>query len=303
MAAQRKIYLKRMARLYRKVLMVLVSDQKFLIKKCKKEKGMVPNLEDPKTLTEKLLYLMIHYRNPLEKLCADKYYVQEYIKACGLEYILKPIYGVYSKAEEIDFDSLPEEYFIKCNHVSGNNMIIKKSTVTDYDYLKKFYAEVMKLDYYTNGREYQYHNIRPLVICEKCLRDSKGDLPIDYKFYCFNGEPRYFMVSLGEFDHEVRNHKFDMECNSIDHYFKKEATLQKEEVQFPDNLEEMFSIVRKLCRPFPHVRVDLYNVEGKIYFGELTFTSNGGLVNIYDKKFDEEVGSWIHLDEYKTDMV
>ena len=161
----------------------------------------------------------------------------------------------------------------------------------------------MKINYYNVGREYQYNHIRPLLICEKCLRDKNGNLPVDYKFYCFNGEPKYFMVSYGEFEHKVRNHKFDMNCQSVDYHFKKKPTLEEKDVVFPDNIQEMFSVVRKLCKPFPHVRVDLYNVDGQILFGELTFSTNGGVINVSDPNYDKEIGSWIKLEDYADDMI
>ncbi len=300
---ERKIWQKKLARHYRNLMMHFVSDEQFSRKYFKKEKGVEPNLENPETLSEKLLYLMLHYRNPLQSLCSDKYYVKEYLKACGLDYILKPTLGVYKNANEINFDELPDEFFIKCNHVSGNNKVVRKKDAPDYEHIRKFYNEVLKLDYYTALREYQYHNIRPLILCEKCLRDSKGNLPVDYKFYCFGGEPKYWMVSYGEFDHNVRNHKFDMNCKSVDYHFKKKPTLPEEEAIIPENIQEMFDIVKKLCKPFPHVRVDLYDVEGKIYFGELTFTTNGGVINVCDPDYDKEIGSWINLDDYKVDMI
>lgn len=298
-----KIWQKKAANIYRQVRYALVSDEKYLVEKHIKLRGYKPDLNIPKTFTEKLLYLMLHYRNPLETLCADKLFVREYVNACGLGSIIRPVIAVYNRAEDIDFNILPDEFFLKCNHISGNNMVINKAENPDYDYIRKFYREVLKTNYYYESREYCYKGIRPVIMVEKCLRDSKGALPKDYKFYCFSGEPKYFMVSEGEFEHEVKNHKFDMNKESIDHKFKKRSTLSSDEVVLPENIDEMFDIVNILCKPFPHVRVDLYNVDGKIYFGELTFYSNGGFVSVYDQDFDREIGSWIKLDKYKEAMI
>lgn len=303
--AQKRILLKRMARYTRTINYHLCSDERFVKRKYKKAKGKLPDLSNPTSFSEKLCYLLLHYRNPLESLCADKYYVQEYVKACGYENILKKTYGTFRNASEIDFDKLPDEFFIKTNHVSGNNKIVNKSNNPDYNYLRKFYSEILKINYYHSSREWVYDRIRPMVICEEVLRDSKGNLPIDYKFYCFDGEMKFFMVSCGEFEHEVRNHKFDKELTSLDYHFKKKSTLEEKEARalIPDNINEMFEIVDKLCKPFPHVRVDLYNVDGRIYFGELTFFSNCGIVNVYDEDYDREIASWIKLEKYKEDMV
>lgn len=305
MNKQRNLYLKILARWYRNVMMYIIPDKKYLSNKFVKANGVRPNLENPQLFSEKLLYLMLHYRNPLATICSDKYYVNEYLKSLNLDSIIRPIFGVYKNVGEIDFEELPDEFFIKCNHVSGNNMIINKKNNLDIAYLDEFYSEVMKLDYYTSGREFQYHNIRPLIICEPCLRDQNGNLPIDYKFYCFGGRLKYFMVSCGEFEHKIRNHKFDRALNSVDHYFKKESTLSEEEARkmIPYNINDMFRIADKLSKPFPHVRVDLYNLDGKIYFGELTFSSNGGIVSIYNEEYDKEIGSWINLKDYKRDFI
>ena len=139
---KRNLALKRAARIFYKLRMYVVSDKNYCVNYFKKEKGQKPNLDDPQTLSEKLLYLMLHYRNPLETLCADKYYVQEYLKACGLEHIMKPILKVYKSANDIKFDELPDEFFIKCNHLSGNNMVVRKKDNPDYNYIRDFYKEL-----------------------------------------------------------------------------------------------------------------------------------------------------------------
>ncbi len=303
MSKYRKPWQKCIANIYREIIFLLCSDEKYLIRKHYRINGKAPNLTNPETFTEKLLYLMLHYRNPLETLCADKFFAQEYVKACGLDEILRPIIATYNSIDDLEFDNLPDEFFLKCNHLSGNNMIINKSENPDYRFIKKFFKQALKINYYYSGREYCYKNIRPILIAEECLKDKEGNLPKDYKFYCFNGEPKYFMVSEGEFEHEVRNHKFDMEKKSIDYLFKKKSSLPLDEVVLPENIDDMIGIVKKLCKPFPHVRVDLYNLDGKIYFGELTFHSNGGFVSIYNQQYDKEVGSWIDLEKYKDAMI
>ncbi|SFD23909.1 ATP-grasp fold amidoligase family protein [Ruminococcus albus] len=299
----RNLFFKKLARFVRRLSCLFLSDRKFLERKYKKKKGELPDLDNPKNFSEKLLYLMLHYRNPLESLCADKLYVNEYLNALGYGHTMKKILAVYNNADEIDFDALPEEFFIKVNHVSGNNMIVNKKTNPDYNKIRSFFSEVLKINYYYVDREPQYRSIRPVIICEECLRDKTGCLPTDYKFYCFNGEPLYYMVSYGEFEHKVQNHKFDMSGKSIDFHFKKKETIDAASVILPNNFDEMVEMVNKLCKPFPHVRVDLYNIDGRIIFGELTFYSNGGIVDIFDKDYDKEIGSWIDLNKYKRDMI
>jgi hypothetical protein len=256
------------------------------------------DLYNPKTFSEKVIYLKIFYRNPLLTLCSDKYSVRQYVELCGYPEILKKLYGIYRKVDEIDISELPERFFVRCNHVSGGNYIVNQNEKIDYKQIWSHLNILLKTNYYYYFREWGYKNIFPCIICEELLLDSKGNLPVDYKFYCFSGEPKYLMVSYGEFEHKVRNHKFDMDFNSIDHFFKKETALDAKEIKKPDNFDKMVEIVRTLCHPFPHVRVDLYNIDGRIIFGELTFYSGGGFINVYSYEMDLEIGSWINLEKY-----
>lgn len=279
------------------------NDLKYNIKLFEEAKGYEPNLSQPKTFSEKLLYLKLHYRNPLETLCSDKYHVSEYVKACGYEDILKKIYFVTRDACIIPYETLPDRFFLRCNHMSGFNYALAKDEIKAPVAVGKFFNTLMKINWYHHGREWNYKNIDSLVLCEEYLCNPDDSPLVDYKFYCFSGEPKYIMVSLGEYEHNVRNHKFDMRGNSIDYHFKKKPTLDERDAPIPDNLDKMIEIVKELCKPFPHVRVDLYSIDGRIIFGELTFYSNGGVVNLVDKDYEEEIGSWIDLEKYRTDMI
>lgn len=281
---------------------IIVSDNKFNQRLHKKILGYYPNLDFPQTFSEKLLYLKEHYRNKLQQMCSDKYLVNKYLEECGCEEIKRPIIAVYEHVKDVNLDELPERFFVRCNHMSGFNYVYDKNN-PDCKNVWKMLNVCMHHSWYVNQREWNYKGIKPLIICEKLLIDEEGEMPLDYKFYCFSGEPKYFMVSKGEYEHNVRNHKFDMEGNSIDHFFKKEASLPLSEVEQPANYYQMVNYVKKLCKPFPHVRVDLYSVGGKIYFGELTFYSNGGVVSVYDSSFDKTIGSWIDLSKYSEDMI
>lgn len=268
----------------------------------KKEYGNYPDLCNPKTYSEKLLFLKAHYRNPLQTICADKYYVCEYVKMCGYEHILRNFYAIYRNSNEINYKDLPERFFIRCNNRSGLNFIIDKKKVEEKT-LKTLFKMILKNNYYHSMKEWPYKNILPCIICEEVLENKDKSPLTDYKFYCFSGKPHYFMVSYGEYDHDVKNIKYDMDGHLIDYYFKKTSKLDARKVQLPENIDEMIEIASTLCRPFPHVRVDLYNIEGKIYFGEMTFYSNAGVVNVYSKEYDKMLASLIKLDEYKIDFI
>lgn len=278
------------------------SDRQYNIALFKKSKGKEPDLSSPKTFSEKLLYLKMYYRNPLMTLCSDKYYVREYVKACGYESILKKVYYVGKDARSIPYDELPDKFFIRCNHMSGFNYILSKRDIKDPKALGAFFNVILKNNWYYHGREWNYKNISSRIMCEEYLENSDGSDLVDYKFYCFDGKPVYYMVSCGELNHQVRNHKFDMNDKSIDYHFKAKPTLEEDEVTLPENIEEMKTIAKALCKPFPHVRVDLYNIDGRIVFGELTFFSNGGVVNMTDEAFERHLGSLIDLDKYRFDM-
>lgn len=288
--------------LYFRLKKLFVSDKAHLEKSYAKHAGgRLPDLEHPQDFSEKLLYLMLHYRNPLMTLCADKVYAAEYVRACGYPEILREIYAVADDARKIDFDSLPEEFFMRTNCRSGFNYAVKKSQI-DLEHTKKFMNIVKNSDYYYQSREWQYKDMQPLVMCEELLRNKDGSPLVDYKFYCFSGQVKYFMISKGEYEHDVRNHKFTPDGKSIDHFFKEQATLAREEAEIPENIDKMLEIASVLCKPFPHVRVDLYDIDGRIVFGEMTFYSNAGVVNVQSQEFAREIGSWIELDKYQKDM-
>lgn len=294
------------ARIYNiiiKLMYLFINDEKLNRKLYKIKKHADINLKEPKTFSEKVLFLKLYYRNPLITLCADKYYVREYVKACGYEDILKETYGVFRDANELDFSSMPDKFFLKCNHISKYNLYVENKEKVDIVYLRKLYKILLKRNYYFAVREWSYKNISPLIICEECIMDSQGNLPIDYKFYCFGGEPKYFMISYGEYNHESKNHKFDMNFNSIDLKFKSKSNIDYKIIKKPINFDKMIEIARTLSKPFPHVRVDLYDIEGKIYFGELTFYSNGGFINVSSHEMDLTIGSWINLENYAKDMI
>lgn len=181
---------------------------------------------------------------------------------------------------------------------AGSEKVYLSLYEIDLEHIKKLFLILLKSNFYEVAREWPYKNIIPKIICEEALETKDKKPLIDYKFYCFSGEPKYFMVSIGEYEHKVRNHKFDMNLQSIDHHFKKNASLKKEEIIFPENIQEMIEIVKKLCKPFPHVRVDLYNIDGRIVFGELTFYSNAGFVKIDSENYSKKIGNWIKLENY-----
>lgn len=282
---------------------LLQSDAKFNRNEFKRRFHRYPNLSEPKTFSEKLLYLKQHYINPLQNLCSDKFTVNQYVELCGYADILKDTYQVCTRPEDIDLSKLPDKFFIQCSHTQGCNYVVEKKDIKKLEQIKKEYKHLLKRKHYKVLRENNYRGIVPRIVCSEYLQeDNKSELT-DYKFYCFGGVPKYFMVSFGEYSHNVKNHKFDMQWNSIDHLFKENAAIAPDNVVPPQNFERMVEIASKLCAPFPHVRVDLYNLSGRIVFGEMTFYSSGGFVRVFSEQMDKEIGSWIELKKYDQYML
>lgn len=278
-----------------------MTDEEYAHWKYKLRTGRELNLTEPKTFDEKVWYLKINVRDPLMNKCTDKYRVREYVEQCGLGHILNTLYGVYDSVESIDFETLPDLCFLKCNNASGINMIFDRKKEFDYQTFTRIFSKSLAYDYYWEGREWNYHNITPKIICEKVLMDKAGRLPMDYKFMCFNGKVKLLFLDIGVAD-DAGRHAAEYYRNIYDRDFKlmpiketRENYLQKP-IEKPENWEEMIEYAERLSKPFRHCRIDLYNVEGKIYFGEITFHHGGGCNDIQPEEWALKMGEWISLE-------
>lgn len=278
-----------------------MSDEEYAQWKYQLRTGRTLNLENPKTFDERIWYLKINVRDPLNNKCSDKYRVREYVKDCGLEHILNELYATFTSVEEIDFDKLPERCFLKCNNVSGYNMIYDRSKEFDFTRFKKEFTKALKEDYYWAGREWNYRHIKPLILCEKVLQDKAGRLPLDYKIMCFAGEPKLLFLDIGvateqgEHAEEYYRNIYDMDFNLLPVKETRENYLGPEIVK-PENWDKMVEYARILSKPFRHCRVDLYNIDGEIYFGEITFHHGGGCNDIQPEEWAYKIGQWIPID-------
>ena len=271
-----------------------LDDETFLRKSFECKMGRKLNLDNPQTLNEKLQWLKLYNRKPEYTIMVDKFLVKKYVaNIIGEEYII-PTLGVWDDPDDIDFDKLPNQFVLKCNHNSGTGMCIcgDKSKL-NVNYVKNELRKGLKQDYYLTEREWPYKNVKRKIICEKFLRNNDLTPIVDYKFYCYGGKPIYFMYSIGEASHNVKNHKFDMNLKSIDYLFKRKPTLQLNEIILPYNINKMIKLVEVLSKGLPHIRIDLYNVNGHIFFGEFTFYSGGGYINIFSKEYSNYLSSLI----------
>ena len=251
------------------------------------------NLKNPQTYSEKLVWLNFYWRHPLKSKCADKIAVRDYVRECGCEELLIPLVGVWDRVEDIDFDKLPNRFALKCNHGCGCNIICKDKSKLDIADAKRRLAAWMKRDYGTT--EFHYSAIKPRIICEELLDDGKHIVPVDYKMNCFSG--KFFMCSamLDRIPGQIGARKI---C--LDGDFKRMMIRRKEEpmnlmCEKPKDFDKMITYAEKLAKPFPFCRVDFYYVNGKIYLGELTFTSAGCLDASYTDEAQRQMGALIQL--------
>lgn len=271
-----------------------MSDEEFLKKAFKVYIGDKLNLETPQTFNEKLQWLKLYDRKPEYTMMVDKYKVREYIKEkLGEEYLI-PLLGVWDKAEDINFDKLPNRFVLKCNHNSGLGMYIckdkSKLTENQIKAIRKNLAKGLQQDYYLTGREWPYKNVPRKIIAEKYMEDETGQLR-DYKFYCFNGEPKIIMINSDREIGKTKADYFDMDFNWLDLKWGYEHALVKPSK--PINFEKMKELAVVLSKNIPELRVDFYEVNNKIYFGELTFFDGSGFDKIEPKEWDKKIGDWI----------
>lgn len=251
------------------------------------------NLNNPQTFNEKLQWLKLYDRNPLYTQLVDKYEVRKYItETIGEEY-LTPLIGVWDKFEGIDFSKLPNKFVLKCTHDSGGLVICKDKNELDIESARKKINKCLKRNYYYHSREWPYKNVKPRIICEKYMVDESGVELKDYKIFCFSGEPKIIQVDYNRFIDHKRN-LYDVQWNYIPASIKY-PTDAKVKIVKPEKLNQMLKLARILSEDYPHVRVDFYSINGKIYFGEMTFYHEAGFGKFDSKEFEVKMGEWIKL--------
>lgn len=268
----------------------------------KKRMGKSLNLNRPRTLNEKINWLKLHDRTPLHTQCADKYEVRKYIiEKIGKSYLV-PLYFQTKNPEQI----LPENIknfpcIIKTNHDSGGGTIVQKKEDTDWSNVQKIIKKRLTQNYYTNSREWQYKNIEPRVIVEKLLQDHNGNIPFDYKLHCFNGSVRMIQVDLGRGTEKHYRNWYNPHWEREPYKWSSPKGVGKftdpsdDEVPRPSTLEEMIRLSNILSEPFDYVRVDWYDVDDKLYFGELTFHHDGGNKPIIPEQWDFNLGQELKI--------
>ena len=272
-----------------------MSDEKFVKKEYQLAMGRKLDIEKPCTYNEKLQWLKLYDRNPLYAVLVDKYEAKKYVGAIiGEEYII-PTLGVWNNFDEINFDLLPEQFVLKCTHDSGGVVICKSKSEFDVKNARKKINKCLKRNYFYAHREWPYKNVKPRIIAEKYMEDEKTQELRDYKFFVFNGEAKMLFIAK---DRQVKGEEtkfdfFDMEFNHL--HFKNGHPNSEDSPKKPCLFEEMKLLAEKLAKGLVHVRVDFYEVNGKIYWGELTFSHWSGLVPFEPEEWDYRIGEWLKL--------
>ena len=271
-----------------------MDDKKYLQKLYKAAFGKELDWDNPQTFNEKLQWLKLYDRKPIYTTMVDKYEVKKYVaEKLGEEYII-PTLGVWDNFDDIDFDKLPDQFVLKCTHDSGGLVICKDKRKLDIATAKKKMEKALRTSFYSEFREWPYKDVKPRIIAEQYMADESGGL-IDYKFFCFDGVPRIMFIAT---DRENPNEEtkfdfFDMDFNHLD--IRNGHPNAKLPPRKPKRFELMKQLASKLSNGIPHVRVDMYEVNGKVYFGELTFYHWGGVVKFEPDSWDKILGDWLVL--------
>ncbi len=257
--------------------------------------GHFCDFENPRTFNEKLQWLKLHDRKPEYTQMVDKYEAKKFVaNIIGEEYII-PTLGVWDRFEDIDFEALPDKFVLKTTHDSGTVVICTDKQHFDIAEARALFNKRLRRKYYYSHREWPYKNVKPRIIAEKYMVDESGYELKDYKFFCFNGEPKALFIASdrGNPTEETKFDFFDMEFNHLpvtNGHPNATCGIKK-----PQGFEAMKELAAKLSQTPPHIRVDFYDINGAIYFGELTFFHWSGLVPFEPTEWDYKFGSWIQL--------
>lgn len=287
------------------------SDYRFLVLTARGHKSQMPaedflkrmyqirmgrelNLTSPVSYTEKLQWLKLYDHRPEYTTMVDKYAVKEYVAdKIGAKYVI-PLLGVWDRVEDINFDALPEQFVLKATHDSGGIVICKDKNKLDFAATKKKLKSHLDRDYYIRNREWPYKNVPHRIIAEPYMEDSSTGELRDYKFFTFGGVPKVLYIAQGRgSDGETVADFFDMDFNHLP--FTIDHDMAPVPPERPENFALMKELAAKLSEGTPQLRVDFYEVDGKVYFGEMTFFHCSGMAPFHPEEWDRKFGEWVTL--------
>ncbi len=263
--------------------------------------GRKLNLKSPERFTEKLQWYKLYYRNPIMHQCVDKYTVRKFVKGRGLGNTLVKLYGKYDSIDEVNWDELPDSFVIKTSHGGGglNVIVCPDKSKLDFNEVKeKLYFEKKRVKPHDGGREWAYYGLKTGIVVEELLINTSNPKAgiDDYKFFCYNGKPKYIVADVDRYIGHKRNF-YDTDWNDL--HTTSDCPASDRIIEKPKNFDKMLEIAGKLSKGFPYVRVDLYNVDGKVYFGELTFYPWSGYVQYTPDEMDYLFGEDFELQAYR----
>lgn len=281
--------------LFNKNFFFFLRDETYIKIKYRLVTGKKLNLSNPVLFNEKMQWLKLYDRKKEYTNMVDKYEAKKYVSnIIGDDYIV-PTIGLYERFDDIDFEQLPNQFVIKCTHDSGGIVICKDKSKFNISNARNKINKFLKREYFYIHREWPYKNVKPRIIIEKYLEDANNKSMRDYKFFCFNGEPKIMYISEGLENHKTASMSFfDMDFKLTD-CKRKDYKLLNNVPEKPHNFEKMKKLAATLSKGVPHLRVDFYDIDGKIYFGELTFSTCAGIIPFEDEKWNKIMGDWIEL--------
>lgn len=283
-------------RCYMLLQYLFISDKKYIERAYRKKFNKLLNWSKPRTYQEKLQWLKLYQRLDLQTKCADKVAVREFvISTIGKKYLI-PQPMVFDKISMLEPQNLPDyPFIIKCNHNSAAYTIVKDKATINWKKERLKFGNLLKQNYYYQSREWQYKNINPKIIIEKLLMDNEGNVPLDYKFYCFNGIPKAIHVSIKRNGvHYVVF--YDLNWNKIELKYKDYSNETPIPIEKPAKLSEMAELAQKLSAHYPFARIDFYHNNNEVYFGEITYEPGSGLLHYEPNHYNQLMGDWINLD-------
>lgn len=274
-----------------------LSDEVYLKLRYRAVFGSKLNLLNPTGYNEKIQWLKLYDRKPQYTTLVDKAEVKDYVaKIIGKQYII-PTLGIWNNFDEIDFDMLPNQFVLKSTHDSGGLIICKDKKKLDKVKAKIKIEKSLRRNFYFEGRQWPYKNVNPRVIAEQYMVDESGYELKDYKFFCFDGEPKIMFIASdrGKEGEDTKFDFFDMKFKHLN--LKNGHPMSDKMISKPESFEKMKELAAILSKGIPHVRIDFYDINGKIYFGEMTFFHHSGFCPFEPSEWDKKLGSWIRLPE------
>jgi hypothetical protein len=269
-----------------------LSDEKYIRLTYRLAFGRKLDLDNPKAFTEKLNWYKLYYHDPLMQKCADKYDVRDYVASTVGEQYLNECLGIWNNVDEIDFEALPNQFVLKPTNGSGDVVICNDKTTLNWEQAKKTLVQNSKRHFSSKTKEWAYYGLPYRIIGERLIKSSDENQIKDYKFFCFGGIPKFLFVGSERGTEHLKFDFFDTDWNWLP---VTNAHEHNPKLKRPEHFEEMLDVAAKLSKPFPHARIDLYEEEGKVFFGEITFYHFGGFTRFEPDEWDFKFGEYFEI--------